>query len=146
LALFFGKIVSLLSYVTASISIIVPIAAAVLAALLLVYVIDISVAEFRHYQDCVAHGENCFIPGEYFSALLFGALDLGSRAARYLVFGFCICVFFILLTAVCKSLFGRELLYRSLNTGVDVYDTPDGSKSYKIDWCARVKESAFGLR
>lgn len=47
---------------------------------------------------------------------------------------------------MCKSLFGRELLYRSLNAVVDGFDTPDGSNSYNVDWCAPSGESVFSLR
>jgi len=53
---------------------------------------------------------------------------------------------FILLTTLCKSFFGRELLYRSLNTIVDVYDTPDGAQMDRIDWCAQAPKGAFDLR
>jgi hypothetical protein len=63
----------------------------------------------------------------------------------YFIFAVYICMAFIVLTTLCKSLFGRELLYRSLNTIVDVYDTPDGAQTDRIDWCARA-EGAFGLR
>jgi hypothetical protein len=69
-----------------------------------------------------------------------------SGIVRHLAFGIFFCAILIALAAVCKSVFGRELLYRSLNVIVDVYDTPDGSNVYRIDWCAPLKESAFGLR
>jgi hypothetical protein len=57
LALFFGKITSLLVHVAGSISIVVPIAAVLLAALFLCYVIDISLSQYHRYQDCVANGK-----------------------------------------------------------------------------------------
>jgi uncharacterized membrane protein len=146
LALFFGKITSLLSHIAASVSIVVPIAAVVLAALVLGFVAYILVGEYWHYQDCVTNGRECNILGESLALLLLAALKFGAKCASYLVFGVFICVAFVLLAAACKSLFGRELLYRSLNATVDVYDTPDGSKSYSVEWCASSKENAFGLR
>lgn len=145
-ALFFGKITSLLSHIAASVSIIVPIAAIALAALVLGFVAYILVGEFWQYQDCITSGRECNIPGEYLAMLLLTASEFGVKCARYLAFGVFICVAFVLLAAVCKSLFGRELLYRSLNAAVDVHDTPDGSQSYSVEWCPSSKESAFGLR
>ncbi|WP_201841412.1 hypothetical protein [Microvirga zambiensis] len=146
LALFFGKITSLLAHIAGVLSIIVPIAAVSLALLLLYSAVDFALSQLRAYRECVALGQNCFIPGEYVLQLLIATLDLSNKTFRYLAFGFLICVAFVLLAAVCKSLFGRELLYRSLNLIVDVYDTPGGSNSYSINWCARLKENPFGLR
>jgi ELWxxDGT repeat protein len=53
LALFFGKITRLLAHVAGSISIVVPIAALLLASILMYYVVDFSLAQFRLYQEAL---------------------------------------------------------------------------------------------
>lgn len=145
LALFLGRITSLLAHAAGTISIIVPIAAAVLAALILYFVADYVLLLLHRYHDCVATGKSCFIPGELAAAFLIEGLSFADSVIRYLLFGVGFCVALVLLTTAFKSLYGKELLFGSLNARVDVFDTPGGSKRYSIDWCARVNESVFGL-
>lgn len=146
LSLFFGKVASYLAQVTSSISILVPIATTSLVALLVYYTVDFSLSQIHLYQECVTLGKNCSIQGEKVGWLIFTALDLGAQNFRFFAIGFCVCGAFILLAGSCKSFFGRELLYRSINVFVNAHDTPDGLKSYSVDWCAPLKESVFGLR
>jgi hypothetical protein len=63
-ALFLGRITSLLAHAAGTLSIIVPIFAAAFAALILYLVAEYILLLFHRYQDCVANGNNCFIPGE----------------------------------------------------------------------------------
>ncbi|TPI78487.1 lysophospholipase [Mesorhizobium sp. B2-8-9] len=146
LALFFGKMSSLLARTAGSIALGVPILAVVAAILLASFVLFETASEYRHYLDCISKGMICFVPGEYFLALIFGAVLISSKAFGYLAIGFIICSFLISMAAASKSFFGRELLYGSLNTIVDASDTPDGPKFYKVNRFAHPEDSGATLR
>lgn len=147
LTLIFGKIASFLTYIAASISMIVPIVAASLFVFVLYIEIDFLLSVIRSYSECVASlTADCVNLQVYALAVSVGMSDFSAEITRYVAFGFGVSAPLILLAAMCKSLFGRELLYRSLNAVVDVSDTPDGSNSYNVDWCAPSEESVFSLR
>jgi hypothetical protein len=146
LALFFGKIASLLTRAASAISIIVPILAMLVALILLFAAIFSAVSQFLSYQECTANGKNCIIQGELVLWILMHTWEIGGSAVRYLAFGFFFSATLIFLAAGFKSLFGRELFYGSLNAIVSAYHTPDGSESYTVHWCAHKKYNALGLR
>jgi hypothetical protein len=153
LALFFGKITSRMARVVASISIIVSVGAVLLILSLLGFVIYYAISQYQSYEACVAqlggrvNNGQCVIQGEVILAAFVGVMDWWSdKISYYFSFGLYVCFALILLTALCKSVFGRELLFHSLNTIVDVYETPEGAKSYRVDWCARPEGGLFNLR
>lgn len=153
LALLFGKITSLIARITASLSIIVSIGALLLILALLGFVIYYAVSDYSSFEKCLellggrTNNGQCVIHGEADMILFSGVGELWKqKIIYYFSFGLYVCIGLIFLTALCKSLFGKELLYRSLNTLVGVYDTPEGDNTYKIEWCERPEAGAFGLR
>jgi hypothetical protein len=146
LALLAGKVASSMAQIAGSLSLLVPLIAAVLSALLLIDMIFVLVSVYRKYKECVQIGTPCVIPGEYYAFAAISVLQIVADGLRFLAVGFCVSALSIALAALCKSVFGRELLYRSLNATVDVHDCPDDSRTYQIDWCQPVKGNFFGLR
>lgn len=151
LALLLAKFSSLLAQSIGWLTVVVPAVAAMFTALLLFFVIYLVYLVLHLDQACVSAGENCFDTAVIVfqtNVVLMGssALTLLHKNYHYLVIGFCFCAILITLAAACKSFFGRELLYSPLNLIVDAYNTPGGSNSYRVDWCKRFEESAFGLR
>jgi hypothetical protein len=147
LTLILGKITSFLTQIAASISMIVPIVAAALLVFVLYIAIDFLLSVARSYSQCLASlTPDCLNQQMLALVVSVGMNDISGEVTRYVAFGSGVSALLVLLAAICKSLFGRELLYRSLNAVVDVADTPDGSKSYNVDWCAPFEESVFSLR
>jgi hypothetical protein len=141
LALLFGRFASILARIASLISIIAPIVAAILIALVLCFLLYLSL---KQLWGCFDIG-TCNPGAENVLFLDLAVLNKADKIVRYVAFGLFISTTLVFLAAACKSLFGRELLYGSLNAIVDVHDTPDGSNSHRIDWCAQFKESWFGL-
>src|SRR5262249_33276154 len=133
LTLIFGKITSFLTQIAASISIIVPIVVAALFVFVLYFAIDFLLSVLRSYSECLARlTPDCVTQQPLALGVSIWMNDISAEITRYVAYGSGVSALLVLLAAICKSLFGRELLYRSLNTVVDAADTPDGSKSYNV--------------
>lgn len=147
LTLIFGKITGFLTQIAASISMIVPIVAAALFVFVLYIAIHFLLSVVRSYSECLGSlTPDCLNQQMLASVVSVGMNNISVEITRYVAFGSGVSALLVLLAAICKSLFGRELLYRSLNAVVDAADTPGGSKSYNVDWCAPFEESVFSLR
>ena len=147
LTLIFGKITSFLTQIAASITMIVQIVAAALFVFVLYLAIDFLLSVVRSYSECLASlTPDCLNQQMLALVVSVGMNDVSAEITRYVAFGSGVSALLVLLAAICKSLFGRELLYRSLNAVVDAADTPDGSKSYNVDWCAPFRGSVLSLR
>jgi hypothetical protein len=147
LTLIFGEITSFLTQIAASISMIVPIVVAALFVFVLYFAIDFLLSVVRSYSECLARlTPDCVNQQPLALGVSIWMNDISAEITRYVAYGSGVSALLVLLAAICKSLFGRELLYRSLNTVVDAADTQDGSKSYNVDWCAPFEESVFSLR
>lgn len=145
-ALWLGKFTSVLAEAASALSIAAPLCAAALAALALYFVADYITMLFQRYQDCVSTGKNCFIPGEQGALYVVAGVSLASAALRYLLFGVGFCIALVVLAAIFKSFFAKELMVGSLNVHIDVFDTPGGSRRYQVEWCSASQGNAGGLR
>jgi len=147
LTLLFGKLASFLTHIAASISMIIPIAAASIAALFSYIAIVFLLSAVQSYSECVASLTPDCVNQQILALIVSVSMnDSIARITRYVAFGLGLSAFLVLLAVICKSFFGRELLYRSLNAVVDVSDTPGGSNAFKIDWCVPSEGGLLNLR
>ncbi|WP_271609901.1 MULTISPECIES: esterase/lipase family protein [unclassified Bradyrhizobium] len=147
LTLLFGKLASFLTHIAASISMIIPIAAASIVVFFSYIAMKYLLSAVQSHSECLASlTPDCV--NQQLRALIVSVSmnDSVGKISHYVAFGLGMSVFLVLLAVSCKSFFGRELFYRSLNAAVDVSDTPGGSSSYKVHWCAPSEGGLLSLR
>jgi len=147
LVLLFGKLASFLTHVAAAISMVIPIVAASIAVFFAYVAIKYSLSAIHSYSECMATLTPDCVNQQLIALVLSVSMnDFTAKITRYVSYGVGVSALLVFLAVLSKSLFGRELLYRSLNAVVDVSDTPGGSNSYNVDWCAPSDGGPLSLR
>lgn len=146
LALLAGKITSSLSYAIGILSIVTPLVMITLASPLLFIAGN---KMFKGYQDnemCRNTGARCGYDLAGILKFVEATANVWQSIVKFALAGLAFCLILIVLMAVSKATFGRELLWRSTNLNVDVHDAPDGTAAVPVQWCEPARHQMFGLR